>query len=133
MRQNDNGDRYCQGAQGVCQNRTRTGGFSFHGIAGGKIKGRSAGGIARWTARSATKSALEKISKDEQRWDADQPHPILELDAGEGVVVEQKSRDLFPHIASLRPGSVEASGPKERPRRIGGAKVGRPCWEGRHK
>jgi hypothetical protein len=32
--QNDNGHRYCERAQGVCQNGTGADGFLFHGIAG---------------------------------------------------------------------------------------------------
>jgi hypothetical protein len=75
-------------------------GFCFMALPDAR-KDRSVGGIIRWATRPSTKSPLEKVTKDQQRGHADKPHPILELDADDGVVVEQKFRDLFPHAASL--------------------------------
>lgn len=63
-------------------------------------KGRSVGGIAGRTAGLPAKSALEKVAKGEQCGHSDQPHPILELEAGKGVVIEKKCRYLFPHAAT---------------------------------
>ena len=91
-------------------------------------KDRSPGGIIRWAAGPSAKSPLEKVAKDQQRGHADKPHPILELKTGDGVVIEKKFRYLFPHTATMGD-DVRV---KEKPRRIGGAEVGRPCWEGQH-
>jgi len=64
-------------------------------------KDRSAGGILRWATRPSAKSSLEKVAKDQQRGHADKPHPILELETGDGVVIEKKFGNLFPHTATL--------------------------------
>jgi hypothetical protein len=56
--------------------------------------------VTRRIGRPITKSALEKISKGKQRRHTDYPHPILELETSDGVVVEKKFRDLIPHVAT---------------------------------
>jgi hypothetical protein len=60
----------------------------------------STGGIAPRIAGIPVKSALKKISKDEQRRRTDYPHPILELETGDGVVIEQEFQDLVQHAAA---------------------------------
>jgi hypothetical protein len=56
--------------------------------------------VTRRIGRPITKSALEKISKGKQRRHTDYPHPILELETSDSVVVEKKFRDLIPHVAT---------------------------------
>jgi hypothetical protein len=45
VRQNDNGHRYCERAQGVCQHGTGADGFLLHGIAGCKKRAAPPNGI----------------------------------------------------------------------------------------
>ena len=60
----------------------------------------STGWIAPRIAGIPVKSALKKISKDEQRRRTDYPHPILEWETGDGVVIEPEFQDLVQHAAA---------------------------------
>jgi hypothetical protein len=62
-------------------------------------------GFFLWLGRrlggSPVKPALGKIAKDDQRRQTDNQHPILELETGDGIIIEKKSRKPFQHAASL--------------------------------
>ena|ERR1700720_169079 len=84
----------------MCSCAVGLGRARYHGLAAAREL--SAGWITWRIAGLPVKSALEKIPKNNQRRHANQPHPVLEFETGDGVVVEQKSRDLIPHTAIQR-------------------------------